>query len=123
MPSSGLDPSPSLPMYMPGRRRMCSRQSSDLISSSVYLTSCISGLDGLPAFSGGNLEAVGLVLFPGLDDLIFAPKVTEFCGEDVISGKNKTNVLSIKQNVFIVVKFLNFQSMVSSHSSSAAVGC
>ena len=37
MPSSEDEPSPSLPIYMPGRRRMCSFQSRDLMLSSVYL--------------------------------------------------------------------------------------
>ena len=36
VPSSGEEPSPSLPMYIPGRSRMCSRQSRDLMSASVY---------------------------------------------------------------------------------------
>jgi len=36
MPSSGEEPSPSFPIYMPGRMRMCSRQSSERILSSVY---------------------------------------------------------------------------------------
>jgi hypothetical protein len=31
----GREPSPSLPMYMPGRMRMCSRQSSERMLSSV----------------------------------------------------------------------------------------
>ena len=36
IPSSFDDPSPSLPMYIPGRILMCSFQSKDLILSSVY---------------------------------------------------------------------------------------
>ena len=36
MPSSEDEPSPSLPIYMPGRRRMCCFQSRDLIESSLY---------------------------------------------------------------------------------------
>src|SRR5579859_4861968 len=36
MPSSLLEPSPNLPMYIPGRRRMCSRQSSDRMLASLY---------------------------------------------------------------------------------------
>jgi hypothetical protein len=61
-------------------------------------------LDGLPAFPASGGGAVGLVLLSDLDDLIFAPKVTEFCGDDVISGKNKTNVLCLKQIVFYLSK-------------------
>src|SRR5579871_2892962 len=36
MPSSFAEPSPSLPMYIPGRKRMCSRQSSDRMLDSLY---------------------------------------------------------------------------------------
>src|ERR1700754_1103035 len=36
MPSSGLLPSPNLPIYIPGRRRMCSFQSRVLTLSSLY---------------------------------------------------------------------------------------
>ena len=36
MPSSEDEPSPSLPIYIPGRRRMCCFQSRDLIESSLY---------------------------------------------------------------------------------------
>src|SRR5688572_32684483 len=36
MPSSGEEPSPNLPIYIPGRSRICSFQSRDLILSSVY---------------------------------------------------------------------------------------
>src|SRR5688572_10994227 len=36
MPSSGVEPSPSLPIYIPGRMRICSFQSRVRIFSSVY---------------------------------------------------------------------------------------
>ncbi len=36
MPSSACEPSPSLPMYMPGRRRMCSRGERVTMASSPY---------------------------------------------------------------------------------------
>src|SRR5688500_13196111 len=36
MPSSFDEPSPNFPMYIPGRSRICSRQSSDFILASLY---------------------------------------------------------------------------------------
>src|SRR5260221_11230738 len=47
MPSSGDEPSPSLPIYIPGRRRICSFQSRDLILSSVYSKRLVVSLVGL----------------------------------------------------------------------------
>src|SRR5689334_23069287 len=47
MPSSLEEPSPSFPIYIPGRRRMCSRQSSDLILDSLY-SSIAEGFSAFP---------------------------------------------------------------------------
>ena len=40
MPSSYAEPSPSFPIYIPGRILICSFQSNDLILSSVYVDVC-----------------------------------------------------------------------------------
>src|ERR1043165_5671157 len=76
MPSSADVPSPNLPIYMPGRRRICSRQSSDLILSSLYSlciasTACFLparklGEDDLVRFCSPILTTAAAVFFAGL---------------------------------------------------------
>lgn len=88
MPSSALEPLPNLPMYMPGRRRICSRQSRVRMASSVYWGEAWFSMSSRDGSSMANFSKMvtGLQKYikiftpPKLHRLITEQKHTAGCG-------------------------------------------